>query len=325
MRPRTGRCPAPGRLAWLPSREGLLYGLCVDDHALDCFRSAGRIASECREWAREHIKPGVEVREVLETIESMIRERGAAPGFPAQSSRNSVAAHYCSPPGDPLRYEEGDCVKVDLGVHVDGYIADTATSVDLSSDGRWKTLIQSSADALAAAIATVGDGVQVGDIGAAIERTITGAGFNPVRNLTGHGLGRWKVHTPPQIPNQGERGGQRLKQGMVFAIEPFACNGRGYISERGKAEVFMMVRPPIKAKGLDRAVLKEIESWRGLPIARRYFNHLPTEAVEDTISKLARQGVLMRYPPLVEEEGTMVAQTEHSIYLGEGGVEILTA
>jgi methionyl aminopeptidase len=146
-----------------------------------------------------------------------------------------------------------------------------------------------------------------------------------VRNLTGHGLGRWKVHTPPQIPNYGENGGGALAEGMVFAIEPFACNGRGYIRERGKAEVFMLVRPPKKAKGLDRDVLKAIEGWRGLPIARRYFGHLDQGALEDTLTKLAKQGSLMRYPPLVEEEGVMVAQTEHSLYLGPEGVEILTA
>jgi methionyl aminopeptidase len=297
----------------------------VEPPGLEGFRKAGRIASECREWAKENIKPGVEMRWVLETIEQMIRERGGEPGFPAQSSRNNIAAHYCTHPSDPLRYQEGDVVKVDLGVHVDGYVADTAATIDLSSDARWKKLVQASSDALAAAIATVGDGVGVGDVGAAIERTILGAGFNPVRNLTGHGLGRWKVHTPPQIPNQAERSSQRLRAGMVFAIEPFACTGRGYISERGKAEVFMMVRPPVKAKGLDREVLRDIESWRGLPIARRYFKHRDPEAVEDTLSKLARQGSLVRYPPLVEEEGVMVSQTEHSIYLGPNGVEILTA
>jgi methionyl aminopeptidase len=296
----------------------------TDTEALECFRAAGRIASECREWAKTNIRPGVQVRYVLETVEAMIRERGAAPGFPAQSSRNSVAAHYCSAPDDEMAYEAGDCVKVDIGVHVDGYIADTAATVDLSEDGRWKGLIQASSDALAAAIATVGDGVSVGDIGAAVERTIVAAGYSPVRNLTGHGLGRWKVHTPPQIPNQAERGGMRLKQGMVFAIEPFACDGRGYITERGRAEVFMMVRPPFRAKGLDRPLLRYIESWRGLPIARRYFpDHDPAE-LEETLSKLVRQGSLMRYPPLVEEEGVMVAQTEHSIFLGPDGVEILT-
>jgi methionyl aminopeptidase len=296
----------------------------VNAYELECFRRAGRIASECREWARENIKPGVTVRHVLETVEAMIRDRDAQPGFPAQSSRNYVAAHYCSSPEDELAYEDGDCVKVDIGVHVDGYIADTACTVDLSSDGRWQKLIRASADALAAAIATVGDGVPVGDIGAAVERTITTAGYQPVRNLTGHGLARWKVHTPPQIPNYAEHGGGKLRTGMIFAIEPFASTGRGYIRERGKAEVFMMVKPPAKAKGLDRGVLREIEAWRGLPIARRYFNHLDRDAVETTLSKLAKQGSLMRYPPLVEDESEMVAQTEHTIHLGPDGVELLT-
>jgi methionyl aminopeptidase len=297
----------------------------MDAHAIDCFRRAGRIASECREWAKQNIQPGVEIRHVLESVESLIRERGAEPGFPAQSSRNSVAAHYCSSPEDEQRYAEGDCVKVDIGVHVDGYIADTAATVDLSLDKRWTPLVEASRSALNAAIATVGDGVDVGELGAAIERTIMAAGYQPVRNLTGHGLARWKVHTAPQIPNYAERGGGKLRAGMVFAIEPFASTGRGYIREAGKAEVFMMVRPPAKAKALDRDVLKEIERWRGLPIARRYFRHLDREAVEDTLTKLARQGSLVRYPPLVEDEGVMVAQYEHSLFLGPEGVEILTA
>ncbi len=297
----------------------------MDAHALDCYRKAGRIASECREWAKLNIRPGVSIRHVLETVETMIRERGAAPGFPAQSSRNSIAAHYCSSPEDEQQYAEGDCVKVDIGVHVDGYVADTAASVDLSSDKRWTPLVEAARSALAAAIATVGDGVPVGEIGGAIERTILKAGYQPVRNLTGHGLGRWKVHTPPQIPNYAERGGGVLRKDTVFAIEPFACNGKGMIREAGKAEVFMMVRPPMRAKGLDREVLKAIEGWRGLPIARRYFGELDRTAVEDTLQKLARQGSLVRYPPLVEEDGVMVAQYEHSLYLSPEGVEILTA
>jgi methionyl aminopeptidase len=297
----------------------------MDAHALDCFRKAGRIAAECREWARAEIRPGVPIRHVLESVERRIRERGAEPGFPAQSSRNSIAAHYCSSPEDDQAYAAGDCVKVDIGVHVDGYVADTAATVDLSEDRRWTPLIEAARSALAAAIAAVGEGVPVGEIGAAIERTIVAAGFQPIRNLTGHGLGRWKVHTPPQIPNYADRGGGSLRRGMVFAIEPFACTGRGFIREAGKAEVFMMVRPPAKAKGLDRDVLRAIEAWRGLPIARRYFADFDRDAVEETLTKLARQGSLVRYPPLVEEEGVMVAQYEHSLYLGPQGVEILTA
>jgi len=297
----------------------------VEREALENLRRAGKIASECREWARENIRPGVEVRHILETVEGMIRERGAEPAFPTQSSRNHVAAHYCSAPEDPMTYEVGDCVKVDVGVHVDGYIGDTACSVDLSEDGRWRPLVDASANALAAAIALVGDGVAVAEVGAAIERTITSAGFEPIRNLTGHGLARWKVHTAPQIPNYPEGGSGRLKEGMVIAIEPFASTGRGIIRETGRTEVFMMQRPPRKAKGLDREVLSVIQSWRGLPIARRYFNGIDPEVVDATLSKLTRQGSLMRFPPLVEDADVMTTQCEHSMYLGPDGVEILTA
>ncbi len=297
----------------------------MDAEGLEKTRAAGKIAARCREWAREAIQPGVKLRTILETIESMIREDGAAPAFPAQTSRNECAAHYCSSPDDETVYEEGDVVKVDMGVHVDGWIADTACTVDLSGDGRNADLIQASADALGAAISLVEPGRPVSEIGAAVERTITKAGFEPVRNLTGHGLDRWKVHCAPQIPSYGERGGGRLAEGMVVAIEPFACTGRGFIHEAGRAEVFMLVRPPRKARGVDKEVLKAMQSWRGLPIARRYFDHLDRDAVEDTISKLARQGVLVRYPPLVEQVGVLVAQTEHTLFLGPDGVEIITA
>lgn len=297
----------------------------MDAEGLEKTRRAGRIAARCREWARTAVRPGAELRYVLETIEAMIAEDGGRPAFPAQTSRNEVAAHYCSPPDDESVYESGDLVKVDLGVHVDGWIADTACTVDLSPDGRWSSLVQASADALSAAIATVGDGVAVGDVGAAVERTITRAGFEPVRNLTGHGLDRWKVHVAPQVPNYAERGAGRFKAGSVVAIEPFACTGRGFIRESGKAEVFMLVRPPRSTKGIDKALLKAIVGWRGLPIARRYFREFEREAVDEALTKLARQGSLVRYPPLVEQPGVMVAQTEHTLYLGPDGVEVITA
>ncbi|MDP6520868.1 MAG: type II methionyl aminopeptidase [Planctomycetota bacterium] len=297
----------------------------MQEHALDCYRRAGRIAAQCRNWALDNIRPGVEVRHVLETIEAMIRDAGAAPAFPAQSSRNHVAAHYCSAPGDSLCYEEGDCVKVDIGVHVEGYVGDTAGSVDLSGDGRWGALIQASRDALTAAIAVAGPGVGVGQIGAAVERTITRAGFEPVRNLTGHGLGRWRVHTAPHIPNYAEHTNARLEAGNVVAIEPFASTGRGYIHAEGKAEVFMLTKPPRKARGIDRDVLRAMESWRGLPIARRYFLDHDERNVEEAIARLARQGALTRYPPLAEEPEAMVSQSEHSLYISDEGVEVLTA
>ncbi|MBL8900747.1 MAG: type II methionyl aminopeptidase [Planctomycetes bacterium] len=295
--------------------------------SIDKFREAGRIAAHCRRLAAERIKPGVTIREVTEGIEAEIRRLGAEPGFPAQSSRNYVAAHYCSPPDDTQRYEVGDCVKVDLGVHVDGYIADTALTVDLSIDGRWHALIQSSAKALEAAIATVGPGVPVHEVGAAIERAITERGFKPVRNLTGHGLARWLVHCAPQIPNVGDHGDAVLREGQVIAIEPFATDGRGYIQEEGPSEVWMQARarrPPRITKGVDPAVAAAIAKWNGLPIARRYFREFDPRVVDATIRRLEKNGDLNGYPPLVEKKGAMVAQTEHSMLITKDGVEVLT-
>ena len=104
---------------------------------MECHRRAGRIASECREWARTNIKAGVLVREILETVENTIRGHGAEPAFPAQSSRNSVAAHYCSAPGDEMAYEAGDCVKVDIGVHVDGWHGDSAVTFPMTASACW--------------------------------------------------------------------------------------------------------------------------------------------------------------------------------------------
>ena len=151
-------------------------------------------------------------------------------------------------------------------MHVDGWVADNACTVDLSSDGRWAGLIGASEAALAAAIATVGVGVETRTIGAAVENAICSRGFQPIRNLTGHGVARWTVHCAPQIPSYPE-GRDRLKDGMVIAIEPFSSTGEGMIYERGKAEVFMLVRPPRNAKGVDKDVLKAIQAWRGLPVA----------------------------------------------------------
>jgi len=296
----------------------------VNTDELEKLRKAGRIARDCREWARENIKPGVKLAYILETVEDMMAKEGGAPAFPAQTSRNHVTAHYCSPPGDETVYEEGDCVKVDIGVHVDGWVADNACSVDLSSDGRWGELIQASEDALNAAIAAVGVGVETRTIGAAVERAIMARGFEPVRNLTGHGVDRWTVHCAPQIPSYPE-GRDRLKHGMTIAIEPFSSTGQGMICERGKAEVFMLVRPPRNARGIDKDVLKAIQAWRGLPVARRYFTDFPHKAVESTLAKLARQGSLIRFPPLVEDPGVMTAQTEHTMRITDEGVEVITA
>lgn len=300
----------------------------LDPSAADKFRAAGRIAGAARRLAAGLVAPGVRLAEVMEKTEAFIRSQGGGPAFPAQTSRNHIAAHYCPPPGDPTTYQEGDVVKVDIGVEVDGYVADTAQTIYLGSDPRYQRLVAAAKAALEAAIDRARPGARVTELSAAIEQAIEGHGLRPVYNLTGHGLDRWRVHTAPSIPASPDRHGDvELQPGMVIAIEPFATDGRGQVYERGRAEVFMVPRPPAKMKGLDAAAWEVIERMRGLPFARRSFPaSIPASAVEATLGRLMRIGCLVSYPPLVDPDPNVrVSQYEHSLLITESGVEVLTA
>lgn len=297
----------------------------MDQETLEIYRKAGRIASDARNWAAETIKPGMLLRELQEGVEERIRAAGALPSFPAQTSRNNIAAHYCSSLTDQSRYEEGDLVKIDLGAHIDGYPVDTGVSVDLSADGRWKTLIAAASDALDAAIASVGEGVTVGAVGTAIEKTIRDAGFEPIMNLSGHGLARWELHSTPQIPNHAQHGGPKLKKGMIFAVEPFTTTGAGFVEDDGEAEIFRLERPPRPSNKLFAPFMEALDGWHGLPVAMRYFADLPRKPVERSIAELVKQGVMHGYSPLVEVSDAFVGWKEHTIYLGEDGAEVITA
>lgn len=294
----------------------------------DAFRAAGKIAGEARKLGAAMIQPGIRLEEVILEVEAFIRSQGAGIGFPAQTSRNHVAAHYCPRPGDPTVYCENDVAKLDVGVVVDGYLADTAQTVHLGDDPRLKRLIDASASALAAAIEVAGPGVPIKDLSTVIEETILERGFRPVYNLTGHGIARWRVHTPPSVPASPDPGQKDvLRAGMVIAVEPFATDGEGHVHDQGKAEVFMLSREPRKMKGIHPEAWAVIEELNGLPFARRSFtDRVSGDDLESSLMRLLRTGCISAYPPLVDPNPEVrIAQTEHSLLITEDGVEVLTA
>ena len=142
---------------------------------------AGEISAEVKKYARTIIKKDVPLLEIAEKIEGKIVELGGKPAFPVNLSINEVAAHY-TPAYDDKTLASG-LLKIDLGVHIDGWCADTAFSLDLEDNEENKKLIQAAEDAVEAGIDVIQENIGLNEIGAAIEKTIKKHGFSPIVNL----------------------------------------------------------------------------------------------------------------------------------------------
>ena len=176
----------------------------------DKYRKAGKIAAEALEFAKTLVKKGVSLSEVCDKTDAKIKELGGECAFPTQMSLNDTAAHFC-PDDDSVKFSD-QVVSIDVGVHVDGFIGDNALSIDLSGEN--EDLIKASKEALDNAIKIIKPGVKLGEIGKVIQDTITSHGFSPVRNLSGHGLAEYNVHTKPNIPNY-DNGDERSEERRV--------------------------------------------------------------------------------------------------------------
>jgi methionyl aminopeptidase len=268
--------------------------------------------------AKPKIETGACLLDVADYVEDAIRRRGALPAFPCNISLDRNAAHYTPAPHDASCFAE-NMVKLDVGVHVDGYIADAAITVDLSGHDK---LVEASRAALDAAIEIIKPGVSTAEIGKVIEEAINGYGYKPVSNLTGHGLSRYLAHDEPAVPNKAMEKGVILKEGDVIAIEPFATDGSGRICEGPVNEIYGLSAPRPVRLAAARALLKEIqESYRTLPFARRW---LKGDRTEFALMQLLRSKALHRYPLLWEVEGALVSQAEHTVIILENQCEVIT-
>jgi methionyl aminopeptidase len=282
-------------------------------------REAGRIHAEVSETARDMVEEGAPLLELAEVVEEEIRDEGGAPAFPVNISRDEEAAHATPSRGDEETFGE-EMVNVDIGVHVDGWIADAAFTVDLS--GR-NEIVEASRDALESALDRVEAGVSTAELGNAIEETIDGYGYNPVYNLTGHGLGEYQQHTSPSVPNRGVDQGVTLEQGDVIAIEPFATDGGGKVKEGGDEEIYSLQDTDARVRSRRARELVETVSdeYRTLPFAKRWIDD---DRLDMSLRRLKSTDVVEGYPVLKEDEGYFVSQAEHTVMVEEDGCEITT-
>ncbi len=287
----------------------------------DSYIRAGEICAQARQYGVSLIVVGASNLAVSKKIEEKIRELGGQPAFPVQISVNHIAAHFCADPNDSSTFAIGDVCKLDLGVHVDGYIADTAITVDL---GNHAALLAASREACEAAIALVKPGVPFRALGKVINDSIVARGFQPVRNLGGHGLARYVIHDHAiSVPNYDNGDESVLEEGMVLAIEPFASTGAGFIHDMRSGNIYShLAKKPVR-NPYARKVQDEIAKFGGLPFTTHWLS-LPQKAAEMGLRELMAVGALEAHPPLVESAGVLISQHEHSLIVTKDGCIVYT-
>lgn len=293
---------------------------------MDALRKAGVIAARVRDTVVQEIEPGVRVLDICDRAEEMIRELGGGIAFPTNVDINSVAAHYVSPVDDDTIVPEKSLVKLDVGVHVEGYIADTAATACF--DPSLSYLVEAAEAGLDAAIKTIRPGIRASDVGAAIEKAIKARGAKPIRNLTGHKLARYVVHAGASIPNVASRDHHLLQEGDVYAIEPFAVpnDADGFVTDGPPSNIYRVLKKR-SLKGAAKRMMKHVQAeHRTLPFASRWvLKRFPGQEGVSAFRELLDSKCIMSYPQLVEKTRAMVAQAEHSVMLTDGGCEVTTA
>ena len=283
----------------------------MNDTELDNYVEAGRIAKNVLHSCAAEIKPGVLHADIFDQVLDKIDAAGALPSFPPNISINECAAHDTPSPVDDRIFNVGDLVKLDIGTQIDGYIADTAVSVNL---GEHDKLLEASKSALDAAVKIVKPELQVSEIGKVVEETITSFGYRPVINLTGHALARYSLHHGLSIPNTGAFGTAVLHADDVIAIEPFATTGSGMVHEAPRGEIYQVVgNAPVRSPTA-RKILQKADEMNGLPFSRRWLN-IPRS--ELAIPTLIRQGNFYEYHVLSDIPGSFVSQFEHTVIVTE--------
>jgi methionyl aminopeptidase len=293
----------------------------------ESYLRAGKIASEVREGARKKYHVGSTLLEICESVESQIRGMGAEPAFPVNTSLNDIAAHYTAEPNDSTTVKEGDVLKIDIGVQIDGYIADTAVTV--CYDPKYESLVKAAEAALAEAVRAARANTKAGDIGRVIEATITKFGFRPIQNLSGHSLQQYTVHAGKSIPNIWTRGSSfALLPNEAYAIEPFVTtkDGQGVVYEGRMRNIFGITsRKPVKDEEADKLLDLIWNRYRTLPFAMRWLTDRYDEKdVRRLMETLIKKKNVHSYPILVEGHGKVVVQAEHTLIPSESSVSVIT-
>ena len=288
--------------------------------------NAGKIASEVRENARKKYHVGSTLLEICESIEKEIERKGGKCAFPVNTSLNEIAAHYTAEPNDATAVKETDLLKIDLGVQINGYIADTAVTV--CYDPGYDYLVQAAESALKEAISIMHEGTKSSDVGKTIENTVKQMGGIPIANLSGHSLEQYTIHAGKSVPNIWSIGSFTFLSTEAYACEPFVTtqDGSGFVREGRTRNIFSLgTRKRAKDDASNKMIDYIWKNFNMLPFALRWLIPEWDEKTARSLLKgLVESKIVRSYPVLVETNGQRVAQAEHTFIPQERGVIVTT-
>lgn len=291
----------------------------MNEDVKEKYIEAGRVLKKARKRAREVSGPGTPLLEIAQEVEGLIEKEGLKPAFPVNLSINEEAAHYSPGLKKDRTLSENDVMKVDIGVHCDGYIADSAITINPS--GEYSELIEGNERVLNEALEFLEPGVTVGELGTHIQNQVPDE-YSVVRNLTGHALGEYKQHAGLSIPNISNANNTVLEKGDAVAIEPFLSTGSGKIKEGKKGNIYLHQGGNIRSREA-RKLLKKIKGFNGLPFSSRWLELNARQKM--SLKKLVKNGVVKHYPILREIDDGVVSQAEHTVLVGaDDGENIVT-
>lgn len=298
----------------------------VPEEDLQKHQRACKIAREVREEMRRTVREGMPIIDICEKAEALTREKGGKPAFPCNVSVNEIAAHYTSPPNDKQTIPERSIVKVDIGVHVDGYIGDTAASVCF--DPEYVDMVNTAEEALEKAVEILRPGLSITRFGSAIQKTIKTRGFKPVSNLTGHLIRRYTIHAGKSLPNVFTISTSRIKEGEVYGVEPFVtvANAAGRVENLREAYIFRYSKHKSLKEPYAKQILKYIKNnFMSLPFTERWLSKFASSSrYKSAFSELLSSKALISYPIFVEASRNLVAQAEYTVMVVKDGCVVLT-
>uniref|UniRef100_UPI0037E992E6 methionine aminopeptidase 2-like isoform X1 n=1 Tax=Semicossyphus pulcher TaxID=241346 RepID=UPI0037E992E6 len=296
------------------------------------FRQAAEAHRQVRSYVRSWIQPGMTMIDICEKLEDcsrrLIKENGLKAGlaFPTGCSINHCAAHYTPNAGDPtvLRYD--DICKIDFGTHINGRIIDCAFTVTFNP--KFDRLLEAVRDATNTGIKFAGIDVRLCDVGETIQEVmesyeveIDGKTYQvkPIRNLNGHSIGQYRIHSGKTVPIVKGGEATRMEEGEAYAIETFGSTGRGAVHDDMECSHYMknfnVGHVPIRLPRAKHLLNVINENFGTLAFCRRWLDRLGESKYLMALKNLCDLGIIDPYPPLCDIKGSYTAQYEHTILL----------